>query len=145
MIENTKIQSIPAVAEDIEFLINLRNETMARHFKNAGLTQTMENIRERVIYRLDCAQIIMIDGEKGGLLKVIKNERDWELYQVQIASKYQGKGIGSQIITEVLRSAKQMGAHVRLYVLKKNPAKRLYERLGFKVDKEDIYFYSMST
>jgi ribosomal protein S18 acetylase RimI-like enzyme len=140
----SKIQLIPAVDEDVEYLINLYYETMAKHIKNADLIQSNNYIKERIIYRLDCAQIIIINGEKGGLLKVIKNDADWELYQVQVAAKFQGKGIGSKILMEVLRSAKQMGAHVRLNVLKNNPAKRLYERLGFRVDREDLYFYGMS-
>jgi ribosomal protein S18 acetylase RimI-like enzyme len=143
MIEKYNIKFIPATVEDIEFLINLRNETMLTHFLNAGITQNIENIREIVLYRLDCAQIIIINGEKGGLVKVIKKKGVWELYQIQIATKYQGKGIGSQIIMEVLRNAKQMGVDVTLNVLKNNPAKRLYKRLGFTIHKEDLYFYNM--
>ena len=139
------IQFVQAHTADIEFLVNLRNETMSGHFRKLNLAHTLENMRERVLYRLDCAKIIIINGERAGLLKVIKEGEEWELCQVQINGKYQKQGIGNLIISEIIIEARQKGAQLKLNVLKTNPAKRLYDRLGFVVTKEGEYFYEMRT
>jgi ribosomal protein S18 acetylase RimI-like enzyme len=139
------IQFIQAHYDDIEYLINLRNETMSEHFRNSRLTHTINDMRERVLYRLDCAKIILIDGERAGLVKVIKDGNEWELSQIQITRKYQGKGIGNIIVSEIITEANQSGSRVVLTVLKTNPAKKLYERLGFIVIKESDHSFRMST
>jgi ribosomal protein S18 acetylase RimI-like enzyme len=138
-----RINFRPARIEDINYLINLRKETMSEHFHNSKVIHTMENIFERVKYPFDCANIILINGEKAGLLKVIKEGKEWDLCQIQIDKIFQGKGIGNQIISELIGKAKQEGAEIKLNVLKANPAKRLYERLGFAVTNEGEHFYEM--
>jgi ribosomal protein S18 acetylase RimI-like enzyme len=137
------IQFVQAQNEDIEFLLNLRMETMSGHFRNSKLTHTVEDMRKRVLYRFDCAKIIVINGERAGLLKVIKEEKLWELCQIQITRKYQRQGIGNLIISNIIREAGQEGLPLKLDVLKSNPAKRLYERLGFVVTEEDVHSYEM--
>jgi hypothetical protein len=73
------IELVQAKEEDIEYLINLRKDTMGEHYRNAKIIHTSENIRERVLYRFDCANIILINGERAGLVKIIKNGYEWEL------------------------------------------------------------------
>jgi ribosomal protein S18 acetylase RimI-like enzyme len=145
MCQKYRIDSIQATIDDIEFLIDLRNETMVEHFRNTNLPHTPENIRERVLYRLDCAKILSINQERVGMVKVIKEGNIWELCQIQITSKFQRKGIGYIVISEILTEARKKGVQLKLNVLKANPAKKLYERLGFVVIKDGNHFYEMST
>lgn len=69
---------------------------------------------------------------------------DWELVQIQIAPAWQGAGIGSHLVRALLEQARQAGAVVRLSVLKANPARQLYERLGFAVVAELDHAYEMA-
>ncbi|MCC9648213.1 GNAT family N-acetyltransferase [Rubrivivax sp. JA1029] len=62
---------------------------------------------------------------------------------MQLLPAYRRAGIGSRLIAEVLAEARDQGARVSLSVLKSNPARSLYERLGFTVTAECENGYSM--
>jgi len=53
---------------------------------------------------------------------------DWILVYVAVDAKYRGKGFGKQIIEKAF---KLCDGRIKLHVEYDNPAKRLYERLGF--------------
>jgi ribosomal protein S18 acetylase RimI-like enzyme len=137
------LEYIPAGTEDVGYLMDLRKATMAVHFDNSDDHQTEEMLLERVLYRLDCAKLIIINGRRAGLLKAIKEGPEWELCQIQLEKEFQGQGIGGDIIKELLREAQDQGAGVVLHVLKANPARRLYEKLGFVTIREQNHGYLM--
>jgi ribosomal protein S18 acetylase RimI-like enzyme len=64
---------------------------------------------------------------------------------IEIAPEYQGRGIGTAITNGIIAEARRDGLSVTLRVLKVNPARHLYERLGFIVIKEDETHYYMAT
>jgi catechol 2,3-dioxygenase-like lactoylglutathione lyase family enzyme len=137
------IQFRPARECDIPFLLALRERTMRPHLEHAGMSWEQEAQLARVRAQFEHAAIITIDGVDAGLLKLDKSRMPWELVQIQIDPAFQRKGHGSSIIRTVLDDAKRAGAAVRLGVLKANPARRLYERLGFRLAGEDDESYSM--
>ena len=47
-----------------------------------------------------------------------------------ILPDYQGMGIGTQILTNVLKENKDVRIYLKTY--KENPARNLYQRVGFK-------------
>ena len=67
------------------------------------------------------------------MLEVLRSDGELNLANIRVAPEYQGQGIGTRLIGEMLREAHQQGLPVTLRVLKVNPARRLYERLGFVV------------
>ncbi len=81
-------------------------------------------------------QIILYNEVEVGMLQT--SLRDYELYlgNLLILPAFQNRGIGTAVIDHVLEQAKVLGLPTRLQVLKKNPARRLYERLGFQVVEE---------
>jgi ribosomal protein S18 acetylase RimI-like enzyme len=66
------------------------------------------------------------------------HRRGHELFlgSIELAPEAQRTGIGSSIIRSVLREASQRRVPVRLQVFRQNPARRLYQRLGFHVTGE---------
>jgi len=50
---------------------------------------------------------------------------------IAVLPDYAGKGVGTQLLTSVLELAKERYSSVVLSVRATNPAKRLYERVGF--------------
>lgn len=56
---------------------------------------------------------------------------DWELYTLYVASNAQGHGIGSALIKEVFKQAKNKGANLGVWVMQENPFKEFYEKQGF--------------
>lgn len=53
---------------------------------------------------------------------------EWILVYIAVDASYRGKGFGRQIVEE---SFKHCDGNVKLHVEYENPAKRLYERIGF--------------
>jgi ribosomal protein S18 acetylase RimI-like enzyme len=60
---------------------------------------------------------------------------------ISVAPSGRGKGIGSNLLTEIIKHAKENGfISVRLDVVDTNPnAKRLYKRMGFKVAETESF------
>ncbi len=128
---------------DTSFLLQLRRQTMNAYLEKSGMSTSDENHMLRIELGFDSAQIIQVDGKDSGLLKCIRKERDWELVQIQLLPALQGTGIGGLLIRQLLDEAQDAGASVRLSVLKTNPARGLYERLGFVVTDESDKSFNM--
>jgi ribosomal protein S18 acetylase RimI-like enzyme len=95
------------------------------------------------MHAFDCAQVLLRDGEPVGLIKLQRIPGEWQLVQLQLVAGVQGQGLGRDVLEEVLADAAAAGADVCLDVLKTNPARHLYERLGFLVVGEDEHEYLM--
>lgn len=122
----------PATNADESFLLGLRQSTMSEHLERVGEPSDAAAHHARLQYRYDAARIICLDGAAIGLLKAYRDETEWCLVQLQITAQYQGRGLGERIIKTLLANAQADALPVSLKVLKGNPAKRLYERLGFR-------------
>lgn len=131
----------PATEADIQFLLELRRQTMSAHLAASGVISSEEDHLHRIRTAFHCAAVILRADEPVGLLKVVQEGHQWELVQVQFAPSLQGKGIGTKVLQSLIDEARSKGVSLRLSVLKANPAKRLYERLGFTVvaEKENAY------
>ena len=132
-----------ASLHDVEFLMDLRMETMEEHLRNAGINLTLADHKERVLHNFPFAKIIMHQDESIGLIKWVKNPTSYEIEQFQIKPNYQGKGIGVQILKNLLKKSECEGLPIKLSVLKNNKAQFLYERLGFEKYEEDSSSYFM--
>ncbi|SDR41917.1 Acetyltransferase (GNAT) family protein [Paraburkholderia fungorum] len=127
-------QALPA---DEAFLFALRKATMTGHLKRVGEPADDAAHRARLLHRYDAAQVICLDGVPAGLLKAHRTDAEWVVVQIQISPALQGRGIGERALRVVLRAAEADALPVTLKVLKGNPAKRLYDRLGFEIVGED--------
>jgi len=95
------------------------------------------------MYRFECAELLLQDGVPAGLLKVARDGSDWQIIQIQLIPELQGRGLGAELLSEVIAEAVAAEATLRLSVLKANPARALYERLGFVVEGESDNQYNM--
>lgn len=133
-----------AVEADLPFLIALRNATMAPLFAAQGIVLDDEAHRLRAEFRLDAAAIIEVDGQPVGLVKVLQDGSTWTIEQFQILPAFQGSGLGTTVLRALIADACASGALLRLSVLKRNPAARLYARLGFRTLDESAHAYRMT-
>lgn len=134
-----------ATEEDMEFLLWLRKETMTEHLLHAGKEVNEENLLDRISYHFEYAKIILLKGQKIGLLKLVENKTEIEILQIQIAPNHQNKGIGKKIIQSIIQKASKNNIPVKLSVLKTNKAQTLYKNLGFEIYDENNYSYFMKT
>lgn len=138
-----KLDRRPATESDIPFLLSLRRETMDRHLVASGASTTDESHLARLMYHFDCSEVLVSNGNPVGLLKVRRLRDEWEIVQIQLSRHLQGQGVGRSLLERVLADAAVAHVDVKLSVLKANPAKQLYERLGFEVIGEDAHEYCM--
>ena len=81
-----------------------------------------------------------MDGRAVGILRVSERESGVYIDQVEITPKYQGRGIGTALINDLLAR----GHPVEFRVMKVNvDARRLYERLGFRASGDTETHYNM--
>lgn len=132
-----------ATKADWDFLVGLRRETMRPHVESSGRAYDDEAQVQRLLYKYECAEIVQYDGCDIGLLKVDRSERPWALVQIQLAPEFQRRGLGEELMRQLLSEARAEGAPVQLSVLRANPARRLYERLGFVVAAEKEHAFMM--
>jgi ribosomal protein S18 acetylase RimI-like enzyme len=74
------------------------------------------------------------------------SEDDRELIFIRmifLLPEFQGRGIGAELLQGEVARATEAGKQLHLKVIKINPAKKLYDRLGFVVVEEDDATYHM--
>ena len=128
---------------DVPILMRLRRESMDKHLNATGASTSESDHLARLRYRFDCAEVLLQDANPVGLLKVSRDGQAWKVIQIQLVSELQGQGLGAKLLTQVIIEAVAAGASLTLSVLKANPARSLYERLGFVVESESEYEYNM--
>jgi ribosomal protein S18 acetylase RimI-like enzyme len=97
----------------------------------------------RFIDRFDVAasRVIEIDRAAAGWLRLSENDGEIVLEQVYLAPEHHGRGIGTALLRGLVADWQAQGKPVLLRVLKRNPARRLYERFGFRrVGETDIQY-----
>ena len=129
--------------DDMPWLLVLRKATMSEHFETSGLEASDEDHKNRVLHEFDAIQIIQRNGRDIGMIKLVKEDEIWTLVQIQILPNHQRQGFASQLISEIITEASNDSCVLKLSVLKANPARALYERLGFSVTSETEYSYNM--
>lgn len=140
-----KVSLRPATPDDSEYLCRL-NEATIRPYAEQTYGPWDEAVARRIFaerFRPESTRIVVIDGRDAGMLDVRISERAVTLANIRVAPEYQGQGIGTRLIGEVIREAHRRGLPVALRVLKVNPARRLYERLGFVIVSETKTHYLM--
>ena len=92
-------------------------------------------------FRGEDVRIISVDGKDAGWLQAAELPAEIRLQKFFISPQFQRAGIGSEVLSKLLVAWRSTGKRVVLRVLKNNPARRLYERLGFSVTaEEDVTF-----
>jgi predicted acetyltransferase/GNAT superfamily N-acetyltransferase len=94
-------------------------------------------------WRLDETRIITYAGNDVGWLQTKAAEDAVFLASLYLDTPFHGRGIGSQVMQIVIDEARRDGTAVTLDVVNINPARRLYERLGFRTTGEDEYKFYM--
>jgi len=84
--------------------------------------------------------VILLDERRIGRLYVHRGEADIEVLDIALLPEYRGRGIGRMLLEEILDEGRATGRNVRIYVEHFNPARRLYDRLGFRhLDTNGVY------
>lgn len=86
-------------------------------------------------------EIIMMDGVAIGRLYQEEWPSQIRIIDIALLPEFRGKGIGRQLMQQVIDEGNRIGKAVSIHVEHNNPAMRLYKRLGFqKVGDKGVYF-----
>ena len=85
------------------------------------------------------AKVIVLDGEDCGWLAVLRSTHGIELSSIYIVPAKQGQGLGTILIVALIDEAASARLPLTLSTAKINPARSLYDRLGFRLVKEEEY------
>ena len=84
--------------------------------------------------------LVLEDETPIGRLYLDKREDEHRLIDIALLPSHRGRGIGGRLMREVLEQAAADGKAVRIHVERNNPARRLYDRLGFrKIEDQGVY------
>jgi len=87
--------------------------------------------------RLD---VVELDGEPAGRLYVHRGPSDIRIMDIALAPAFRGRGIGTGLLRALIAEAAESGRKLSIHVEMNNPARRLYERLGFRpVGEHGVY------
>src|SRR5260370_11638947 len=78
--------------------------------------------------------IICRDDEPVGRLYLDRGPERFHLLDIVVLGQYRNNGIGSVVLSRILRDAHEAGKPTTIYVENFNPSAHLFERLGFRVD-----------
>src|SRR5262252_284036 len=127
----------PATEADREFLRSLHHACYRRWVEPIwGWDELDQDRRFGETFSVAGCSIIELAGEPIGTLKTSNQDRWHFVEDIEVEPGHQGRGIGTHVLRGVLAEADRAHLPVRLRVLHTNPARRLYERLGFEIEGE---------
>jgi GNAT superfamily N-acetyltransferase len=85
--------------------------------------------------------VVLVDGVPAGRLYLEAWTREIRIIDIALTPEYRGEGLGTSLLRDVFAEADAVGKAVSIHVEMFNPARRLYERMGFEYREEKgVYF-----
>ena len=127
----------PATGADREFLRALHHTCFRPWVEPIwGWDEADQDRRFAAAFTTEGRSIVELSGRPIGTIRTTRVEGALFLADVAVAPEHQRRGIGARLLRGVLAEADREGVPVRLQVLRTNPARRLYERHGFTIERE---------
>ena len=138
-----EIEFRPALAEDFEYCRSLYLTEMEWIIEKLHLDKSAHEASFRRDWTPGQVRIIRHGGCDVGWLQSVVRSDGFFLAQLFVEGCHQRRGVGARVMNLLIREAAQRNQPLLLEVVKINPARRLYERLGFQTTHEDDRKYYM--
>jgi ribosomal protein S18 acetylase RimI-like enzyme len=122
-----------ATASDAGFIYRLLDEAFQPHVDGSEVERRTARTA-RLLETADTS-IVLVGEEAVGYLSVWRSADEYYVASIAITDAWRGRGLGTALLRDLIAEARSAGAPLRLSVFAANPARRLYERLGFLVTK----------
>jgi ribosomal protein S18 acetylase RimI-like enzyme len=92
-------------------------------------------------YYPDCEFLVIeLDQTPIGRLYIDRADEDIRITDIALLPEFRGRGIGRMLMEEILEEGRAARKRVTIHVEHDNPARHLYDRLGFRhVDTNGVY------
>jgi GNAT superfamily N-acetyltransferase len=131
------IELRPALGHDFEYCKRLYFEGMGWIIEELHLDRAAQETGFRQQWNMTQVRIVVFDFTDVGWVQTVREDDELFVGQMFVESRFQRKGIGTQVMKRLISEATAFNLPVRVNVVRINPARRLYERLGFRVTHED--------
>ena len=127
----------PASLTDFDYCERLYFAEMERLNRELKLDRDLQVASFRRQWSVNEVRIITLGGADIGWLQSATRDGSFFLGQLFVDAPLQRRGIGTAVMNRLIDEATRAQQAMTLGVVKTNPAKRLYERLGFRTTHED--------
>ena len=141
----------PISDDDLPFLDALYASTRAEEVAMTGWSAEMQ--RQFLAQQFDAQHrhymrhypdaewlIVERDGEAIGRLYIEEWSSQIRIIDISLMPASRGRGLGAAILKDMLEMARIAGKTVSIHVEKNNPARHLYDRLGFAaIEDKGVY------
>ena len=140
------IKLVPYTDSDYEFVYEVKKNAYIKYVEacwGPWNEEVQRSLFEKFITTVkDNAYIIMDNDQRIGFYngEIIENG-NYEIGNICIIPKYQGKGIGTKILKYKIEEFKNRNIEIQYF--KQNPVGSLYTRLGFIPNGEKEFYYLM--
>jgi ribosomal protein S18 acetylase RimI-like enzyme len=140
----TELRLRPVSSDDRQFLVGLYEsvrEPELAHVPWDGAARrafiehqfNAQDAHYRQHYPGATLDVIELDGEPAGRLYVHRGASDIRIMDIALAPAFRGRGIGTRLLRTLIAEAEESARKLSIHVEMNNPARTLYERLGFRV------------
>jgi GNAT superfamily N-acetyltransferase len=147
MISSERITLRPVVDQDDNFLLSVYAGTRSTELAQVPWSPEqkeafvrMQFSAQKQHYAAEYPQadhdLICVDGVPIGRLCLSRSAEVFHILDITVLADHRNSGIGSFLLGRVIEEARSTGRPVTIYVETFNPSLRLFERLGFRKDKE---------
>jgi ribosomal protein S18 acetylase RimI-like enzyme len=134
----------PATPDDYDFSWSLYVTTIRGMTEELlGWHQDRQSASFAAGWRVEEVRIILADSSAVGWLQTALVDDAVFLKQLYIDPSFHRMGFGTRVIRSIIGEARRNRMPVALAVMKNNPARYLYFRLGFRTQYADQYKFYM--
>ena len=136
---------VPITEQDYDFIYNLKKNVYMKYVEEIwGWDEEAQKgyFKNFIETYKNNTYLIKLDNKVIGFYndEYLENG-DYEVGNICIIPEYQGKGIGTKILKDMLELHKDKNINIQYF--KQNPVGNLYKRLGFEENGETDYHYQM--
>jgi ribosomal protein S18 acetylase RimI-like enzyme len=136
----------PARADEFEYVFALHKEGLGGYIESAwGWDEAGQRRDLRAGFDAGNFEVAVRGGRPVGMISLSTQADHLYLNDIIVAPDRRGGGIGTALMRMVLARARERGVALRLSVFHTNPARALYQRLGFRITAEDEHRAWMET
>jgi ribosomal protein S18 acetylase RimI-like enzyme len=133
----------PARPEDREILLAVYASTRTEELAAVQWTEEQkaaflrmqfdaQDAHYREHYEGATCEVIEVDDVPAGRLYVHRRPKEIRLVDIALLPPFRGLGIGTRLLEELISEANERAVPLTIHVEVFNPARSLYERLGFR-------------
>lgn len=144
----------PVTPDDTELNYRIYYSTREEELRKSGWSEEEKENFVRMQFNLQQKQyttfyngatfnFILAGSVPAGRIFLHETMHEIRIMDIAVLPEYRNRGIGTTILKGIVRNAKQSGKRASIHVEVYNPARRLYERLGFTVSELRGMYYFM--